>query len=210
MEDPTSPQETTPTPELPDPYSLETVRARAFLFQKYTLWALTLAFILLAARVYVSLLQDWLGLLRNARQVLGIPASGAGPDWWLCAGLCFAIVVPALAAFGLYVLYRRHWNARLRAVWNVDHDPATCLIRPLQESASEDELSQRIAYIDSIRSTAQWSHEAIPAPAQTADGYERSAEVMLQALEKDISRRAAGRIRRALRRAGSGNPGDSK
>src|SRR5437764_7356810 len=126
MKDSMSPQQPTAATELPKPFGLGTVRARACVFQKYIFWALTAAFVLLLTRVYASLIQDWVGLLRTARQILRIPDSAVGPDWLLSAGLCLAVLGPALAVFALYVLYRRHWNARLRAVWNLDDEADSC------------------------------------------------------------------------------------
>jgi hypothetical protein len=168
---------------------LQAVRGRSVLFTKYVFWALSFAFVLLIGNAYFSLVQRWLVLLETTRQLLGIPHAPLGPDWWLSAGFGIAIALP-LAIIGiLYWRYRKHWEHRLRDVWQTGI-PAHAKIHRLRSAAGEGELQRRIEYLRALRETPGWATAAMPNSGGSAETYKQAAEAVLRELEKDISQRA--------------------
>ncbi|HXB68050.1 MAG TPA: hypothetical protein VNY05_07395 [Candidatus Acidoferrales bacterium] len=168
---------------------LRAVRGRSVLFTKYVFWALSCAFVLLIGNAYFSLVQRWLVLLETARQLLGIPHAPLGPDWLLCTGFGIAIALPVAIIGILYWRYRKHWENRLRDIWQTGI-PAHAKLHRLRSAAGEGELQRRVEYLGALRGTPGWAAAAMPDSGGSAETYKLAAEAVLRELEKDISQRA--------------------
>ena len=98
-------------------------------------------------------------LLETTRQLLGIPHAPLGPDWWVYTGLGIAIALPVAIIGILYWRCRKHWEHRLRDVWQTGI-PAHAKIHRLRPAAGEGELQRRIEYLGALRGTPGWAAAA--------------------------------------------------
>lgn len=176
-----------------DNHELAAVRRRGLRVLEWAAWAASAAFLLLAANVFLALVDRWLAMLETLRRTAGLARPAAGPDWFLAAGLALALAVPALLLMVVWARYRAVWRRRLGEVWarpgEMRRHSRVPVLPPL---AAGRHLARQRAYLEALESSPPWRGR-LPAPAAAEDpaAFCRAGAVrFLSVLEPEIARRA--------------------
>lgn len=170
--------------------TLAAIRRRGLLYLNYVFWAVALSALLLFAALCSSLFSHWIALLEGSRRTFGIAAPGAGPDYWILAGVGVALAAAGLVVFTAWRMYRNAWDLRLGAVWPEDADARHADIRPLLHRSDGRELTIRSQYLSALAQSPEWQAMALPPVQDSRESYLQTSAAILKTVEAEIAHRA--------------------
>jgi hypothetical protein len=184
----------TADPTLSKPSGLDGLRHRGVFLFSALMWAACGGIALIVFAYAVFLANNVLSFADRVRTALGGHAPAAGIDWVLAGASCAMAVPPVVALWLVWRWYRRHWTARLEAVWEQraaykQHSR----IRKLAAAAGDEDRRARTAYLRDLLNSPEWSGRR-PAAGCAAtfqpEEYETTAQAVLLEVEKDVAERA--------------------